>query len=237
MSKELELLMSNSLHVYSSGATAPPVQKIAKEFQTKFKTKFDFTIGKATNLISQITETKEGDVLSCGAEYILDDVAKKGLIVRDTTKSVGYRRSVILVPIGNPKKIESLSDLTKKGVRVGIATEGCLLGVWDDICSKAGLTDDIRRNIIEFVDGCGAVMALLHEGKVDAVFGWNVFGKIWEKTSEIVELPKEFQVYRSTGVAVVEFSKNKELSSKFVNFLTSKEGKKIYSDYGWIHSL
>ena len=227
--------MSNSLHVYSSGATAPPLQKVAKEFQAEFKTNFDFTIGKATDLITQITETKEGDVLSCGAEYILDDAAEKGLIVRDTSRSVGYRRSVILVPMGNPKKIGSLNDLATKGIRVGIATEGCLLGVWDDICSKAGLTDDIRRNIIEFAAGCGAVMALIHEGKVDTIFGWNAFGKIWPKTSEIVELPKELQVYRSTTVAVVEYSKNKDLARKFINFLTSKESKKTYSNYGWIH--
>ena len=228
--------MSNYLHVYSSGATAPPLQKVAKEFRAKFKARFDFTIGKATDLITQITETKEGDVLSCGAEYILDDTAEKGLIIRDTSRSVGYRRSVILVPMGNPKKIGSLDDLTKKGIRVGIATEGCLLGVWDDICSKAGLTDDIRRNITEFAAGCGAVMALIHERKVDAIFGWNAFGKIWPKTSEIIELPKDLQVYRSTAVAVVEYSKNKDLASKFINFLTSKESKNTYSNYGWIHS-
>jgi len=228
--------MDDRLHVYSSGATAPPLQKIAKEFQARFKTKVDFTIGKATDLISQITKTKEGDVLSCGAEYILDDAAEKGLIVRNTTRSVGYRRSVILVQKGNPKKIASLGDLTKDGMRIGIATEGCLVGVWDDVCSKAGLTDNIRRNIAAFADGCGAVMALIHKDKVDAIFGWNAFGRIWPKTSEIIEIPDELQVYRSTGVAVIEYSKNKELARRFVDFLTSREGRKAYSDYGWIHT-
>jgi len=231
----VEITMSGHLHVYSSGSTAPPLQKIAKEFQAKFETKVDFTIGKAEDLTSQIMETKEGDVLSCGAEYILDDAAQKGLIARDTTRSVGYRRSVILVQKGNPKKIASIGDLTKNGVRIGIATEGCLKGVWDDVCSKAGLTDAIRRNITAFADGCGPVMALIHEGKVDAIFGWNAFGKIWPKTSEIVEIPRELQVYRSTGVAVIEYSKNKKLAGKLTDFLTLEESRKTYSDYGWIH--
>lgn len=229
--------MSDALHVYSSGATAPPLQKIAKEFQAGFDTRFDFTIGKAERLISQIMETREGDILSCGAEYILDDAAHKGLIVRDTTRSVGYRRSVILVPMGNPKKIESLNDLTKKGVKVGISIAGCLLGVWDDICSKAGLTDSIRKNITEFAEGCGAVMSLIHEKKVDAVIGWNAFGKLWPRTAETIEIPKELQVYRSTGVAVIEYSNNKELANRFIKSLTSEEGRKIYSDYGWVHEI
>ena len=132
------------------------------------------------------------------------------------------------MPVGNPKKIKSIFDLTKEGVKTGISISGCLLGVWDDISSKAGITNRIRRNITDFADGCGAVMALINQKKVDAVFGWDAFKKLWMKTMEVVELPKDLQVYRSTGVAVVKFSKNKELASKFIDFLVSESGKKIY---------
>jgi len=225
------------LHVYSSGAVAPPIKKCAEEFTAKLGTEFEFTVGKAENLISEIAESKEGDILTCGAEFILDDAQERGLIFRDTRRSVGYRKSAILVPMGNPKNIKSISDLTQEGVKVGISTSGCLLGVWDDISSKAGLTDQIRRNITDFADGCGAVMALINQKKVDAVFGWDAFKRLWMKTMEVVELPKELQVYRSTGVAVAKFSKNKELAKKFVDFLVSESGKKIYREYGWYHAI
>ena len=112
-----------------------------------------------------------------------------------------------------------------------------MLGVWDDVSSKAGLTDQIRRNITDFADGCGAVMALINQKKVDAVFGWDAFKRLWMKTMEVVELPKELQVYRSTGVAVVKFSKNKELAKKFIDFLVSESCKKIYREYGWYHEI
>ena len=108
--------------------------------------------------------------------------------------------------------------------------------MWDDISSKAGLTDQIRRNITDFADGCGAIMALINRKKVDAVFGWDAFKRLWMKTMEIVELPKELEVYRSTGVAVVKFSRNKELTNRFINFLVSESGKKIYREYGWYHA-
>jgi len=139
--------------------------------------------------------------------------------------------------MGNPKKVKSIYDLTQEGVKVGISTSGCLLGVWDDISSKAGLTDQIRRNITDFADGCGAVMALINQKKVDAVFGWDAFKKLWMKTMEVVELPKEIQVYRSTGVALVKFSKNKELAKKFIDFVVSESGRKIYREYGWYHAI
>jgi accessory colonization factor AcfC len=225
------------LHVYSSGAVAPPIKKCAEEFKTKFGTDFEFTVGKAENLISEIAESREGDILTCGAEFILDDAQERGLVFGDTRKSVGYRKSAILVPMGNPKEIMSISDLTQEGVKVGISTSGCLLGVWDDITSKAGLTDQIRRNITDFADGCGAVMALINQKKVDAVFGWDAFKRLWMRTMEVVELPEELQVFRSTGVAVVKFSKNKEIAKKFVDFLVSESGKRIYREYGWYHTV
>jgi accessory colonization factor AcfC len=139
--------------------------------------------------------------------------------------------------LGNPKNVESLYDLTREGVKVGISISGCLLGVWDDISSKAGLTDQIRRNITDFADGCGAVMALINQKKVDAVFGWSAFQKLWTKTMEVVELPEELQVYRSTGVTVIRFSENTKLAKKFINFLKSEDGKKIYGEYGWYHMI
>jgi len=166
------------LHVYSSGAVAPPIKKCAVEFKAKFRTEFEFTVGKPERLISGITESRKGDIVTCGAEFILDDAQERGLIFKDTRRSVGFRKSAILVPMGNPKKIQSMSDLTREGVKVGISVSGCLLGVWDDVSSKAGLTDRIRNNITDFADGCGAVMALINQKKVDAVFGWDAFQKL-----------------------------------------------------------
>jgi len=225
------------LIVYSSGATAPPLKRVSEVFGERFGTEFDFTVGKVEMLLSKIIETKEGDILQCGAEYILDEAERNGIIIKQGRRSVGYRMSVILVPIGNSMDISSIEDLIHEGISIGISVSGCLVGVWDDICSKAGITNKILRNITQLADGCGAVMALIHEGKVDAIFGWDAFEDIWPKTSEAIELPYDLQVFRSTGVAVLNYSKNRELAGKFIDFLVSEEGRKVYEEYGWTHNL
>jgi molybdate transport system substrate-binding protein len=229
-------LSNERLHVYSSGAVAPPIKKCAEEFTAKYGIDFEFTVGKAEELVSEITELKQGDVLTCGAEFIFDEAQIKGLIFGETRRSVGYRRSAILVSKGNPKGIDSIYDLVKEEMKVGIAVGGCLLGVWDEVASKAGLTDKIRRNITEFADGCGAVVALLNTKKADAIFGWDAFQKLWPATIEVVDLPRELQVFRSTGIAVIQFSKQKETAKQFIDYATSEKGKKIYRSYGWIHT-
>jgi molybdate transport system substrate-binding protein len=109
------------------------------------------------------------------------------------------------------------------------------LGVWDDVATKAGLIEQIRKNVSDTAEGCGDLIALVNTKRVDAVLGWDAFKKLAIKTMEVVKLPKDLQVHRSTGVAVIKFAKNKKLAEEFVDFLASERGKSIYEEYGWHH--
>jgi molybdate transport system substrate-binding protein len=224
-----------ALHVFSAGAVATPLQKAIEVFEGRFGVQCEFSLGNPEILLASIAAEKEGDVISTGAEYILDEAEDRELVVKGSRKTLGLRRSVIGVPPGNPARIASLQDLGLKDLRIGIAVGGCLKGIWDDIASKAGLTDLIRGNIVEHADSCGALMSLIHQGRVDAIFGWNAFKAIWPNTCETIELPPDLQVYRSTAAAMISFTKNPESAEKFIDFLVTDEVKKIYSDYGWIH--
>ena len=226
----------NSLHVFSAGAVAPPIKKCAKEFKAKSGTEFKFTVGKAENLIEEITETKEGDLLTCGSEYVLDHAQLKDLVLKETRRSLGSRTSAILVQTENPKKIKSISDLAKEGIRVGVSVGGCLTGVWDDLATKAGVAEQIRKNTVAYADGCGELMSLINEKKLDAILGWDAFKNLNMKTMDVIELPKDLQVHRSTAIGVITFSKSKELAKIFIDFLVSEKGKKIYEEYGWHHT-
>lgn len=223
------------LRVYSAGAVAPPLRDAIAIFEKGSKVNCDLRIDKPEDLLTEIAKFKKGDVFSSGAEYILDDAEDRGLIIKGSRKSLGYRRSVIIVPTGNPAKIATLKDLCRKNVRIGIAVEGCLKGVWDDVASKAGLTDQIRRNITHHADACGSLMSLIHSDKVDVIFGWNAFQGVWPDTCEIIELARSLQVFRSTVAGIICYSKNVKLSEKFIDFPTSPAIRKIYAGYGWLH--
>jgi accessory colonization factor AcfC len=226
---------ASQLRIFSAGAVAPPLLDAVEFFEKEFKIRCDVRVGKPGELLDEIEKSQRGDVFSSGAEYILDDAEDQGLIIKGSRKSLGYRRSVIIVPIGNPAKITSLKDLCNKGVKIGIAVDGCLKGVWDDIASKAGLTDRIRQNITHHADACGSLMGLIHSGKVDAIIGWNAFQGVWPDTCEVIELPESLQVLRSTVAGIVSYTKDKEFSQEFINYLTSAPIRKIYEGYGWIH--
>jgi accessory colonization factor AcfC len=223
----------NHLHIFSAGAVARPIKKCADEFTAKFETKFNFTVNKAEILIEEIAKTREGDLLTCGSEFILDHAQLKGLILKETRKSLGSRTSAILVQKGNPKKIKSMSDMARQGVQVGVSVSGCLTGVWDDLATKAGCTEQIRKNTVAYADGCGELMSFINKKKVDAILGWDAFKNLNMETMDRIDLPEDLQVQRSTAIGVISYSEDKELAVKFIDFLVSEEGKRIYEEYGW----
>jgi len=228
-------MRTDGLFVYSAGAVAPPLEYALNEFDRREGISSRFVAGKPENLLKAIALNMKGDVMSCGAEYVHDEAEDRGLFTRGTRRSLGYRRSVLIVQEGNPRGISKLGDLTQPGIRIGIAVGGCLKGVWDDVCSKAGVIEGVRANIIEHADACGTLMGLIHSNKVDVVFGWNAFKNIWPDTCDAVELPRDIQVFRSTAAQVVSYTRDEALSRKFIDFLTSTEGRRIYEEYGWLH--
>jgi len=228
-------MQADGLLVYSAGAVAPPLQYALNVFDRKEGISSRFVAGKPENLLKAIALTRKGDVMSCGAEYVHDEAEDRGLFKAGTRRSLGYRRSVLIVQEGNPRGIRGLEDLTEPGIRIGIAVGGCLKGVWDDVCSKAGVTEVVRRNIVGHADACGTLMGLIHSNKVDVVFGWNAFKNIWLETCDAVELPRDIQIFRSTAAQVVTYTRDEALSRKLIDFLTSTEGRRIYEEHGWLH--
>ena len=77
---------------------------------------------------------------------------------------------------------------------------------------------------------------MINQKKVDAIIGWDAFQKLWPATIEVVDLPRELQVFRSTGIAIIQFSKQRETATQFIDYATSEKGKKIYKSYGWTHT-
>lgn len=221
--------------VYSAGAVAPPLQASVELFERTMGVECRLTAGRPEALLKSVALNRKGDVISTGAEYILDEAEDRGLVIRDSRRTLGVRRSAIIVPSGNPAGISSLEDLCRESVRIGIAVDGCLKGVWDDIASKAGLTDRIRMNIVEHADACGSLMSLVHMGRVDAVFSWNAFKNLWPETCDAVELPRDLQVYRSTCVGILTCTRDGDLSRRFLDFLDTPEVRAIYKEMGWLH--
>jgi accessory colonization factor AcfC len=126
---ECVTLQESQLRVYSARAVAPPLRDAIAIYEKKLGASCSLKMGKPGDLLAELAKSKQGDVISCGAEYILDEAEDQGLTIKGSRKSLGFRRSVLIVPVGNPANIRSLEDICRENVRIGIAVDGCLKGI------------------------------------------------------------------------------------------------------------
>ncbi|MHB0970755.1 MAG: substrate-binding domain-containing protein [Thermoanaerobaculia bacterium] len=222
------------LHVYGPGGPLAPMQEAAERFGRERGVRVVVTGGPEAQWIDRAKQ--DADLIFGGAEYMLSQFAMKhpGLVDGSTREELYVRASGVLVRKGNPKKIRTLEDLTRPGIRL-LDVEGAgQLGMWEDMAGSASLIDGIQKNT-------AAVVANTAEGiekwksmlDLDA---WIIF-ESWhyrlKDVTDLVRLPKGQRVYRGTPIAITTKSREKALASDFIRWLKSAEGKEIFVKWGW----
>ena len=237
------------VRIFSARACAEPLEKAAKLFEEKTGISVEISVcsrhcanpvaEEATgetggdDFLLEIADAGIHDLAIAGAEYLLDDGEVRGIVQRGQRRTIAYRTSAIIVPAGNPKNIRSVEDIAKPGVRVGVSVIDCLKGLWEDVSGRLGLLDKIRRNICYYANGCISIVEAVATNEIDAAFAWTAFKHLEPERIEIVEMPKEQQVSRGTGVGMLSFAKDSEDAIQFMDFLISPEARRFYEQYGW----
>ncbi len=243
---------NGTVRIFSARACAEPLEKAAKLFeeQTGIHVAIDVcsrhcaepVAEEATgetggdDFLLEISDAGIHDLAIGGAEYLLDDGEVRGIVRKGERRTIASRTSAIIVPAGNPRNIRTVADMAQPGVRVGVSVLDCLKGLWEDISGRLGLVSKIRKNISYYANGCIAIVEAVADNQVDAAFAWSAFKHLEPDRIEIVEMPKEQQVLRGTGVGMLSFAKDTESARKFMDFLTTPEARAFYEEYGWIVS-
>jgi accessory colonization factor AcfC len=240
---------NKTVRIFSARACAAPLEKAAKLFeeQTGISVAIDVCSRHCANPVAEEATGETGgddflleisdagihDLAIAGAEYLLDDGEIRKIVQKGQRRTIAYRTSAIIVPTGNPKNIRSIEDIARPGVRLGVSVIDCLKGLWEDISGRLKLLEEIRQNISYYANGCIAIVEAVATNEIDAAFGWTAFKHLEPERIEVIEIPKEQQVLRGTGVGLLSFSKEPEAATKFMNFLASSDSRKFYKEYGW----
>lgn len=240
---------NGTVRIFSARACAEPLEKAAQLFEEKTGIHVEIDVcnrhcasavaEEATaesahdDFLVEISDAGIHDLAIAGAEYLLDDGEVRGIVKKGCRRTIAYRTSALIVPAGNPANIQRIEDLARPGVRVAISLLDCLKGLWEDICGRLWLLDKIRRNITYRANGCVAIVEAIATGEADVAFGWTAFKHLEPERIEVIELPKEQQILRGTGVGMLSFVKDTELATQFMDFLVSAESRAFYKEYGW----
>lgn len=225
------------LQVFAGAASKPPTEEAAKAFERKTGVKVDLVFGGSGFVLSQMMLAKRGDVYFPGSSDFMELAKKKGAVFPETERNVVYLVQAINVQKGNPKKIRTLRDLARPGLRVAIANpEGVCVGLYAVETIEKHLTvaekAAVKKNIVTYTESCEKTATAVSLKTVDAVIGWSVFEHWDPERIETVPLKKqEINRIGYIPAAIATFTQNRALAQKFIDFLLSAEGQAIYRKY------
>ena len=187
-------------------------------------------------MLSQMKMARRGDLYIPGSPDYMVKAEREGVVDPKTTRILTYLVPAIGVQPGNPKGIRTLADLAKPGLRVGIGNpESVCVGLYAvELLDHNRLLPEVRKNIVTHASSCAATEALVAMKKVDAVIGWEVFSN-WNpgKIETVFLKPSEIPRLAYITAAVSTYTMNRTASQKFIDFLASVEGGKVFAKWGY----
>jgi molybdate transport system substrate-binding protein len=228
------------IEVFAGSASKPAVEEIAKAFEAQTGARVLLHLGGSGSTLSQMELLHRGDIYFPGSSDFMELAKRKGLVDPKSEVRVVYLLPAINVRRGNPKNIRSLEDLARPGLRVGIARPDTVcVGLYGvEALEARGLSAAVRKNIVNQAESCEKTAQMVSLGLVDAVLGWDVFGK-WdpERVETVHYAPERVPRIGYIPAALSAFPREPEIARAFLSFLVSRRGQAIFRSKGYLTDL
>jgi molybdate transport system substrate-binding protein len=222
-----------SLVIYSAVSVRPSLAEISARYGEQTGTRFEIQYGGSNTLLSQLQvhNAAPADLfLSADSFYTLQAV-DEGLATE--VWPVAVNRPVIAVAPGNPKGIQSLQDLLRDDVRVGVADpEQAAIGrvvregllqiphesgtLWDALAARVTAAGVFKPTVNDVAND----VAL---GAIDAALVWDSTARTPEYRDQLdaVETPELALLQSQFEIALLKSSPNPDAASAFARYCTT----------------
>lgn len=208
-----------------------PMEECRKEFERRHRVSVRVVYGGSQCLLAQIAITYRNaliDIYAPGEEFYAKQAQDRGYVT--IYKPMAYFIPVIMVREGNPKKIRTLQDLAKPGVRVGVGEpKACAVGkTTQDLLKKHGLTRQVQKNVVMHTAMAPELGNAVKLGSIDAAINWDAVAAGYEDGADIIPIPTEQNIPVKSSIGLLKNARQKRLARLFIDFVTGPEGRAIF---------
>jgi molybdate transport system substrate-binding protein len=192
--------------------------------------------GASGDLMAQIKTGAPVDVFASAALKDMDELDAEGLVVRDS-RTVFVSNEVVLVrPAASDAAPASFEDLKKPGVKkVAIGNPRSVpAGRYADEVLQALKLSDALKDKLVFAENVRQVLDYVARNEADAGIVYSTDAKTRPREVTVVlTAPAGSHEPILYPIGVVRDSKNVKAARAFISFVLSREGKKIFEQYGF----
>jgi molybdate transport system substrate-binding protein len=212
-------------------------EEIGKVYESQNKgSKVLFNFGASGDLMTQIKGGAPVDVFASAALKDMDDLDNAGFVLKDTKTNFVGNSVVLIVPASSKIAITSFEDLKKaeiKKVAVGNPKTVPVGRYADETFQYYKLSDMILPKLV-LAENVRQVLDYVARGEVDAGVVYSTDAMVKQQEVKIImTAPDASHKPIIYPIAVVKGTKNEKAAKGFISLVTSDEGRKILSKYGF----
>lgn len=197
----------------------------------------EFSFGASGALLTQVKNGAPIDgFISASAEQV-EELEKAKLSLAGSRRTIAYNTLVMIVPAGSTLKLTSIKDLTRDDVKkIAIGQPKSVPAGQYAIQTLASLKLD-QALAGKMFNGVNVrqVLDYVTRGEVDAGFVYSTDAQqIGARVKIIASAPDDSHDPIIYPAVIVAASKKQALTERFLNFLNSRDGKRILERRGFI---
>jgi molybdate transport system substrate-binding protein len=226
---------AQTIMVGAGAGLKPALDPLGERFTEKTGIKVDYSYLCSAMVLTNMQLTRTGDAMVPGSQHYMDLAIEKGVIDKDTVTVAGYMIPVICVQKGNPHSINTLEDLTKPGLKVGVGEKEALAvgRLTEKMLKELGLYEDIHKNVVLTAGSASKLVLPLAMKNLDAEINWMATCKAFADKVDIIKIEPNKLKYSVAPMGMTTYSKYKEATKKYLAFVGSKEGREIFESFGF----
>lgn len=223
--------------IYCGITMIRPMTEIARAFEQREPVRITLSQGGSEDLYQSAKSSGQGDLYLPGEPSYRAKYLGEGLLGEQVT--VGYNQLALVVRKGNPKQIKGdPRELLRKDVTViiGNAESGSVGKETKDVLEAAGLYDKVLDAAIYLAPDSRVLNNAMRKGEADAVLNWRAtaFFPDNQPYVDVVDLSPRLARPQALLLNLLTFSRQKELTRRFMAFAAGNEGQAIFRKWGFL---
>ncbi len=227
---------AETINVSAAISLKEALTEISKAYEQKTGDKVELAFGSSGQIAGQIKAGINADIFISAAQKQVDDLAKDGLTLENSTRVIARNTLVLIAPVKPNHPITDFKDLADPGVkRIAIGEPKTVpAGQYaTQALTSLKLTDAVKDKLI-YGANVRQVLTYVEMGEVDAGFVYLTDAKeSGDKVKIIKTVPETAHQPIIYPAVILKSSSKTNSANQFLDFFNSDKAKAILQDKGF----
>ncbi|MFB9456034.1 molybdate ABC transporter substrate-binding protein [Streptomyces antimycoticus] len=222
---------SGTVTVFAAASLKESFTALGKTFEKEHPgTKVSFNFGGSDALAASITSGAPADVFAAASPKTMKTVTDAKDAKGTPATFVRNQLEIATLP-GNPKKIATLKDLTRSGLKVALCAKEVPCG---SAAQKALDASKLKLTPVSYEQDVKGALTKVQLKEVDASVVYKTDVKAAGGKVAGVEFPESEQAINDYPIALLKNAPNAEAATAFIDLVKSAQGQKVLGEAGFL---